>query len=183
MVSRYSTFQIALEHRLTDKISLQYDFGPVIRVVDFDRTESDKRGFKAKIQLRRYYPQTIGHWRFFIAPEVSYNKVNFNRGETYLVQQGNDLDYYQYFMFKRKYREVAVGMNLGALFTAYRFCIDFQLGFAGRFIQYNNVDLSNEPTYTKMKNKTEGNSIFAPVLTTRNMLAPTGCIRFGFVLK
>jgi len=181
LLGHFPTFQVALEHRPSQKFGMQYDFGPVINFNEVSiRTDTDKRGFKAKFQVRRYWPAASRHWKFFAGPEVYYNKVNFKMGETYLVHDESGLDYYQYIQYDRKYREGGFSLNAGAVFSTYRFSIDFQIGVAQRFVHYNSI---NRPTDTKYQLIPEKDHFpLNPIRQSQNLISPTGCVRFCFII-
>jgi hypothetical protein len=181
LLAHFPTLQVALEHRLSQKIAVQYDFGPVINFNGLAiRTDNDKHGFKAKFQVRRYWPAASRHWKFFTAPEVYYNKVNFKMGETYLVHDESGLDYYQYIQYDRRYREGGFSLNGGAVFSTYRFSIDFQVGLAQRFVRYNSLERPNSTKYQLIPEK--DHFPLNPIRQSQNLLSPTACIRFCFIL-
>ena len=180
LFSHFSTFQIALEHKLTRNVSLQYDFGPVLNVGGLlSNVDSHKHGYRAKFQIRRYFESSSPHWKFFVAPEVGYNTVNYKSYRAYYVQSGDNLDYYQFVQTPATYREKNIVFYGGARFSAYRFCVEFQVGAAERFIKIHND--SPGPNYTLSASHEKDILLFDN--KSRNVLLPTAVIRVCYIIR
>lgn len=182
LYSRFPTFQLALEHRINDTYSIQYDFGPCIHNNEIDKTETHKRGFKSKLQVRRYLSSDNRHWKFFVAPEIYYNQVDFRTGETYRITAQNNIEYYKYIQFNRRYEEQGVALNFGTAFIARQVFIDFQIGIAARHVYYSKGDRPESGKYESVTIN-EKNTIILPYELNTSLFRPTGCVRIGFIIK
>jgi hypothetical protein len=176
----FPSLNLALEYRLSQKFSTQLSGGPVLKNDGrHSNTDMNMKGYKVKFQVRRYFPSSSTRWWFFASPELSYNSVRYKDGRTYIVHQENLLDYYEYIESPRTYRETNVTFNGGAIYSKSRFHIDFQIGIAGRFIQYNKV-----PVKPDNYELTELNNAEVPFYKdeSRNIISPSANIRLGFIL-
>jgi hypothetical protein len=181
LLSHFPTAQLGFEQRFTEKISLQCDLGAVINYDNFlQKRDVDMHGYKTKIQLRRYIPTHSVNWRFFCGPELWYNHVDYNATRTYQVHDESQLDYLQYLKSPAHYREKSIAINMGAVFTSGRFTIDFQGGFAARFIR--NQIMSPGSRYQIQSSNKENPDILHEA-TSLNTILPTFDIRIGYIIK
>jgi hypothetical protein len=190
LINHYPTLQVALEHRIgkNKNMALQYDFGPVVNLGPFNMDDRDsfaKKGYKTKIELRRYLTSVNHLWLPYVSAELYYNHVDYKKSETFGVNcVGGGCDFYRLMTYKMEYREQGASFKGGVVFRVYRFCIDFQAGFSARFIQYTPVNKPNLPTQSFGMN---GEDMFLPdfsvVEQSRNILSPMACIRLGFIIK
>lgn len=140
----YPTLQIALEHKVYKDISLQYDYGYVLNYKDNASDEySDKRGYKAKIELRYYAWRFSDHIQSYVATEAFQNHVDFNRKSVFGIDcPTGDCDYFEYKTFTVQYRENGFAVKYGFLFyldQAKHLFIDINGGLTTRNIHYTHV--------------------------------------------
>lgn len=187
MLNFYPTIQVAVEQRLTDNLALQADGGVVIP--GFFQTETasafDKKGFKAKLDLRYYIQPNSKYWRFYVAPEAYLNFVNYKKEERFGINcEEGECDYFQDITYGMQYREPGVNLKTGAVFHVYRFSIDFQAGFGVRFINYT---ATNKPSGDMYSAWNESDNVFFfnfdPKEKDNTAMSPIVCIRFGYILK
>jgi hypothetical protein len=176
----YPTFQFAIEHRFAKNFSLQYDFGPVINVGGFDmNSDRDKHGFKARLQGRRYFAMPSNHWELFMGPELHYNNISYQMGETYIVHPSSGIEYYEFLVQNRKFTDKGFDFNVGTIFKVYRFIIDFQVGISARSIKYSAPRVVPDSQTYEYESK---HSIIEPIRDNRNLISPTGCVRFCYII-
>ncbi|HTJ52030.1 MAG TPA: hypothetical protein VL443_21360 [Cyclobacteriaceae bacterium] len=181
LLGHFPTAQLGLEQRLTDKIALQCDFGVAINYDNsFQKRDVDMHGYKAKIELRRYIPTQSSNWRFFVAPELWYNHIDYKATRTYQVHDESQLNYLQYLKSPAHYRERSIALNMGAVFTSGRFVIDFQGGVATRFIR--NKIVSPGSGYEVQSSDKNNLDIFHEAKSL-NTILPTFDIRVGYIIK
>jgi hypothetical protein len=193
VINHYPTIQLALEQRINKKISFQYDFGfviPVTRTSNRDNsTASRMRGYKAKFEIRHYLLDPDNHlWLPYVGVEYFYNRVNYNKSEAMGMNCADGTcDYYQFVTYGMKYREQGVNLKGGVVFRVHRFCLDFQIGVAGRFINYSD---SNKPSPGILLNDeddeinfTPFGSVFKTIEEDRTVISPTACIRVGYIIR
>ncbi len=180
LFSHFSSVQLALEHKLTSNVSVQYDFGPVLNVGGILSTvDSHKHGYRAKFQVRRYFESGSRHWKYFVAPEVGYNSVNYRAYRAYYVDAENQFDYYQFIETPSTYREKSMALYGGARFNVYRFCVEFQAGLAERFIKFHNDSPGSNYTLSTLHEK----DIVLFDNKSRNVLLPTAAIRVCYIIR
>jgi len=181
LLAHFPTAQLGLEQRITEKIALQYDFGMAINYDNsFQKRDVDMQGYKAKIQVRRYIPTQAVNWRFFVAPELWYNHVDYKAGRTYQVHDESQLYYLQYLKSPAHYREKSVAINIGTVFTSGRFVIDFQGGVAARFIRNQIV---SPGSYYEVQSSSKDNPDIFHEAKSMNTILPTFDIRVGYIIK
>jgi hypothetical protein len=188
LINQYPTFQIAVEQRITDKISFQYDFGTVLSTNDFNNENKNKRGFKAKFEIRHYAASTR-FWRFYYGPEFYYNRVNYDKAETFRVNAGDDETevYFRHMKYGMQYREPGITLKAGAVFSVYRFCIDFNVGISGRFINYKSVNEPKPPTYQSTNDDDDSHfgpfNYFRALEQDRTVVYPAVGVRIGYIIR
>ena len=135
----FPSAQISLEHKLFNKINVQYEVG---FVGDYDtRTErySDKRGYRGALELRYYLPSPR-MIPLYVSAEYYYNNIRFDRTELIGFSCiGSACDYYQYASYRVRYKEQGPGMKFGILLYPgwrhnHRFFFDINVGFSHRNI-------------------------------------------------
>ena len=182
LIDHFPTFQIAVEQKIIKNISLQYDFGPVLSMTGFfSDFDTNKRGYKSKIQVRRYFSFPTQRWRVYVAPEIGYNYIDFTRGKTYLVEGIDDLSYYQYIESQTKYRETNLGLIGGARYTTYRFCIDFQIGVVGRFMKFTAPMIPGTHYHLESPDNNIRFEYYSD--KSRNEIRPSVAVRFGYIIR
>jgi hypothetical protein len=187
LIGHYPTFQIALEQRLSDKLSVQYDLGPIISFNSFPGGENSfrKRGFKAKLELRHYTKWVSSkYWRLYYGGELYYNRVDYKKRKTFGVDcEDGECDYFRRFNYDMYYREPGINVKAGALFHVYRFCIDFNMGWAARFIGYEERNKPKGDGFREEEGGGVGFLNFSPKEQSRTDFLPTACIRVGYTIK
>lgn len=181
----YPTLQLAVEHRIADQFSLQWDAGYVVSVEDpVDQKDGfDKKGFKAKLDIRYY--ETFGRSAVFFAPEFFYNYVDFKKTGTFGIgcddPQGG-CDYFRYYTYPVRYREPGLAMKVGLFHRFGRhFCIEYHLGVAQRFIRYKAVGV---PAKTSYEDEYEDDPFdLIPSHRSANRLSPTTAFRVGYIFR
>jgi hypothetical protein len=193
LVNHYPTIQLALEQRINKNISFQYDFGSIIPVTRTQNSDnsviSRMRGYKAKFEIRHYLQAPDDHlWLPYVGVEYFYNRVNYYKSEAMGMNCADGwCDYYQFVSYGMKYREQGFNLKGGVVFRVHRFCADFQVGIAGRFINYDNI---NKPVASASSSGDDDQIYFNPfgplfktIEEDRTVLSPTACIRVGYVIK
>lgn len=138
----FSSWQFALEHKLTKRINIQYDAGWVTDFRSNDLQYQDSHGLRAAVELR-YFLRSPRMVPMYVAAEYYYHDIRFDRTETIGVNCiGSDCDYYQYATYTVKNREQGPTFKFGLmLFPAWHrnrsFFFDFNAGFAYRSIDYS----------------------------------------------
>lgn len=137
----FPSWQFALEHRLTNRMNIQYDAGWIADFRSFDLQYQNPHGFRGSVELKYFLPVTR-MIPMYVAAEYYYHDIRFDRTETVGINCiDNDCDYYQYVSYPVKSREQGPSFKFGLLlFPAWHvnrsLFFDFNGGFAFRFIDY-----------------------------------------------
>jgi hypothetical protein len=166
MLYFYPSFQVALEHKLTRQINLQYDLGWILNYPSSGTEDySNKAGYRAIAELRYYLPSPA-KIPFYIAGEYYYSRVTFNRSEVigYDCVSGN-CDYFQYATYEVVHHNQGVGIKYGLLlFPGWSrnrsFFFDVNVGAAYRSIFYADVGKPASQGVQSFSNNHD--NIFAP---------------------
>jgi hypothetical protein len=184
LVGNYPTFQLAVEHRIADRLALQWDAGYVVNTSSVESKEGfDKKGFKAKLDVRYYFP--FGRSALFIAPEVYYNYVDFKSSGTF----GVDCDdpeggcyYYRYYTYSVHYREPGLNFKSGLIHRfGKHFCIEYHLGVSLRFIRYKTPDKPPGKSYEERYERSFPD--FSLSKESLNTLFPSTGFRLGYIFR
>lgn len=185
MLGYYPTFQLAVEHRIADRFSLQWDAGYVISNGDPVEPKNgyDKKGFKAKLDVRYY--ETFGSNAVFFASEFFYNYVDFRKSGTFGVDCDDPLGqcaYYRYYTYPVRYREPGLALKAGLFHRFGRhFCIEYHLGIAHRFIRYRTSGVPQQASY---EDRYESSPLdFVPVHKSANKMSLTTAFRVGYIFR
>jgi hypothetical protein len=126
----YPSLQFAYEYKISDKFSMQTDLGYVFNNGNFNDRFLNKRGIKARQEIRLYYDlYHKSDQAYYFSLELYFNGVNFNRKE--LRTECFDLDCMQ--LFNRQYNYVVKFRENG---------ISFKNGFIKYFTEQIFVDMS-----------------------------------------
>ena len=180
----YPSFQVAVEHKLTQHINLQYDLGWILNYPSANAEEfSNKAGYRGMAELRYYFPSPP-KIPFYLAGEYYYSRVTFNRSEVigYDCDSG-DCDYFQYTTYKVVHHNQGAGMKFGLLlFPGWNknrsFFFDLNAGVAYRSIIYTDVGKSNAPQSRSFNNNSD--DIFAPTESDHGEFRLIVGIRLGY---
>ncbi|HEY5750824.1 MAG TPA: hypothetical protein VIU12_32395 [Chryseolinea sp.] len=180
----YPSFQVAVEHKLTQHINLQYDFGWILHYPSSNTEEfSNKSGYRGIAELRYYLPSPP-KIPFYLAGEYYYSRVAFDRSEVigYDCASGN-CDYFQYTTYKVVHHNQGVGMKFGLLlFPGWNknrsFFFDVNGGVAYRSILYTDVGKPNTPQAQSFSNHSE--DLFAPTERDHGEFRLIVGIRLGY---
>jgi hypothetical protein len=179
LVNFYPTVQVAYEHRIEENVSVQFDVGYVVRNEGWvDPEFRDKRGFKVKVESRFYFsPNPSGTRASYIAPEIYFNAVDFDRTDSRV--ECYDLDcqitYTRTYYYKVRYREPGFGCKVGFVRYFGDFIIDLNAGLAIRFVDYK------KPLLPREFNQPE-EGVFFDIPNERKRIGRTPLlgIRFGY---
>ncbi len=175
----FPSVQLSLEQQVVKDYSVQLTAGPIINSPGtYSSTDMEMRGYKAKIQVRKYFLGASPFWKYFVGPELGRNRANYLEGNTYLVKLPSLLDYYEYRELRRNYKETNVMLTGGAFFSTYRFCIEFQAGLGVRFIDFNPTPILPENYEPISANK---DRLFSNT-NSRNVINPSAAVLVGFIL-
>jgi hypothetical protein len=184
LVGYYPTVQLAVEHRIADRLSLQWDAGYVVNTSSVESKDGfDKKGFKAKVDVRYYFP--FGRSAVLLAPELYYNYVDYKSSGTYGIdcdEPGGECYYYRYYTYPVRYREPGLNFK-GGLFHRFgkHFCIEYHVGLALRFIRYKTPGKPAAASYEEQYEN--GLFDFAADQKSLNTLFPSTGFRLGYIFK
>ncbi len=143
LVGFYPTIQIAYEHRLKERFSLQADMGLVLKRwlgQDFENTEfENKRGVKLKLEARFYLKrQRLSNAFDYLSVEPYWNRVNFDRSETLIecFDANCQSQFRRTYQYEMKYREPGLSGKYGIVLRFNNFIADFNGGISVRFVNY-----------------------------------------------
>lgn len=181
----YPSFQVALEHKLTQHINLQYDLGWILNYPSSNTEEfGNKSGYRGMAELRYYFPSPP-KIPFYVAGEYYYSRVTFDRSEVigYDCESGA-CDYFQYTTYKVVHHHQGVGMKFGLLlFPGWNknrsLFFDLNGGVAYRSILYTNVGKPNAPDSQSFNNNNH-DDIFAPTERDHGEFRLIVGIRLGY---
>ena len=145
LINIYPCFLLGYERQVATNKSIQLDVGPVFQYESFSTRFIDKRGIKAKAELKLFlHKKNFKGWDHFIAIETYWNRVNFDR----ITTQTECFDLSCQNMFSRtysytiKHSEVGLALKYGfAFFSRKSFVQDFTLGVTLRIIDYKKPSL------------------------------------------
>lgn len=149
LIDPLQTIQLALEHPLGRRISLQHEGGYVIGYDDFNIFSGDDpytrvRGFRLRNELR-IYMSALSENRldgFYFAPEFLYNFVRFDKTSSIGRDcNGNwNCQYYQYMSYRAQKQVFALHFKIGyqEIFLE-RVVFDIYGGYGWRHIKELNV--------------------------------------------
>ncbi|AYB33957.1 hypothetical protein [Chryseolinea soli] len=180
----YPSFQVALEHKLTQHINLQYDLGWILNYPASGTEEfSNKSGYRGIAELRYYLPSPP-KIPFYLAGEYYYSRVTFDRSEVigYDCVSGN-CDYFQYATYKVVHHNQGAGMKFGLLlFPGWNknrsFFFDINVGMAYRSILYTDIGKPIAPGSESFDNHSD--DIFAPTERDHGEFRLVVGVRLGY---
>jgi hypothetical protein len=180
MLNYYPSMQLAFEHRLGRQTSLQWEGGYVFPISSEETSDAyNKRGFKAKLDFRYYW--LFGKLNAFIAPELYYNSVNYNKNGTFGIDCSNGCDYYRYAKYETQYREKGINLKVGMLHRFGRISFEYFAGISQRFIEYKSVNKPEGGESPQLEDSYD--SPFRPKELTRNFIQPTTSLRIGYIFE
>jgi hypothetical protein len=180
----YPSIQIAVEHKVINNITLQYDLGvvfdpPLASNEDYMR----QRGFRGIAELRYYIPSPP-KIPFYVAAEYSYSDIRFNRSNVIGYDcGGDDCLYYEYVTYGVRHKNQGVGLKYGILlFPGWHrnrsFFFDCNVGIAYRSLSYNSLNRPQGENIRSFKN--DDFIIFRPSEKNRREFRPTVGVRIGY---
>jgi len=180
----YPSFQVALEHKLTQHVNLQYDLGWILNYPSSDdESFRNKAGFRGIVEARYYLPSPR-KIPFYLAAEYYYSRVTFERSEVigYGCESG-DCDYFQYTTYQVIHHNQGAGMKFGLLlFPGWNrnksFFFDINVGAAYRDITYSQPNLLTVPFSRSFGN--DSNDVFAPSEKNHGEMRPVVGVRLGY---
>jgi hypothetical protein len=178
-VAHFPSVQIAFEHRVFEKLGLQYDFGPILNLpVLLSKVDYNKHGFRSKFQIR-YYVYEKRHWKVFVATEAGYNQATYKGYRTYYVNPSTGYNYYQFVATPSTYKEKNLALLVGFRFGTYRFGIEPQIGAIGRDVKFHND--SPGSYYSLSENNEKDDNAFNH--SSRRAIEPTVSMRFCYIMR
>jgi hypothetical protein len=177
LIGFYRTLQVAYEHRLDDQVTGQADIGWVFDDNLESRNFANKRGFKAKLELRYYFEQNPARRNTYYASLEGYlNYVNFDRegSREECFDISCEHTFIRNFKYKRMYREKGFVYKFGKIKYYKYFFLDMNVGIRLRFVRYFNEDGIEE----------RGGDFFQiPNENDRIRPSPNFGFRFGYLIK
>lgn len=183
----YPTIQVAYEHKVGMRSTIQLDAGCVLNDRNSDsRKFHRKRGVKLKTEWRYYYGERAArNVLFYGAIESYYNIINFNRTKSVIECFDEDCTQQyerRYPAYKVKYREPGLNLKWGFVKYYSKLLFDINLGISYRYVVYK------QPRYIPDTNvllfvDDEGPLFDIPNEKTRLGVSPVLGIRFGYRIK
>lgn len=143
LVNFYPTVELSYEHRIKPSATLQLELGYVLDYsTNTSERYSDKRGIKAKLEVRKYFALANKRRRkgFYWAAETYVNIINFDRERT--QEECFDLEcnhvYFRRYENKARYREQGLSLKIGSIrYFDSRIFIDLNTGVTLRNVDYH----------------------------------------------
>lgn len=187
----HPSVQFSIEHRLTQKITVQYDLGSIVDLGTWDNDTNDdfnrRRGFRAIGEIRYYLPSPR-KIPLYLAAEYYHSEVQFDRSNVvgYDYEWGECL-YYEYVTHKVKHRNQGIGVKYGiVLFPGWngnrKFFFDVNAGAALRYIKYDYTTLPVGDDVMLFKDRDDKN-IFRPAEKNGWYPRPVVGLRMGYVIR
>ncbi len=142
LINFYPTLEFSYEKKLTKVFTAQVEYGYILDYPgNNDESYKDKRGYKMKVELRRYFaPVVYRNLVFYGAAEFYWNDVDFDRLFSQQECFGLDCDHaiIRYSYYPVRYNEQGFSLKFGLVkyfFT--NFFMDVNSGWSMRFIDYD----------------------------------------------
>jgi hypothetical protein len=183
-VSFYPTIQVAYEHKLRERFTLQFEVGYVLTdwAFDFFLTEKyrNKQGAKVKLAGKYFHsPVIYSRSARYFSVEPYWNHVDFDRVDhtTECLDRDCNSSYTRRREYEISYREKGLSLKYGLMTRAGKLVMDLNVGLSFRFINYLKPE---ELTPGSAGDFFEGSSFGLPNESNRFGLSPTGGIRVGY---
>jgi hypothetical protein len=175
LVNFYPTVQLAYELRIGREWSLQFDGGVVIDNGNEDENFQDKRGYKLKLEPRRYFAFVKGGLALYSSIELYLNNVDFDRSsdEVQCFDPECKSRYRRTYFYTMNYREYGTAFKIGMVKHFGSFLFDVSSGFGVRLIDYS------APKYVDFT-KIAAKWYEAPIIRDRTALTPIINFRLGY---
>lgn len=181
LINFYPTIQVSYETRLYDSFTLQVEGGYVLprSFEEADPFFFNKRGYKAKVEVRRYFWGGKRGWIFYGAPELYVNRVDFDREttRTECFDQQCQSIFTRNYNYEVFYREKGIALKAGFVKYFSRFLLDVNTGWMVRVIRYDD----------DLKNKSGVDEYYAwfnvPNEKSRTAVSPVLGIRIGYRIR
>jgi hypothetical protein len=181
----YPSIQIGLEHKLFDRVNLQYDLGLVFHPpLSSNKSYENRRGFRGIGELRYYVPSPP-KIPFYLAGEFYYSKIQFDRSNVIGYDCSGDCLYYEYITYRMDHRQQGVGLKYGLLlFPGWNrnrsFFFDINAGVSYRSVRYSEPGKPTAPNITFFENDEDDDNLFSPDEHDRTEFRPMIGIRIGY---
>ncbi|HEY0744331.1 MAG TPA: hypothetical protein VGD40_22845 [Chryseosolibacter sp.] len=143
LINFYPTIQMSFEQKVASHVTMQVEGGYVLNYNnDLDGDYFNKRGGKAKLEGRYYFfGRTDKQKMYYVAGEVYYNFVNFNRNAT--QRECFDIECEHEFIRtitgKMAYREKGFTIKAGLFKYFGKFFFDLSSGWTIRAVNYQEL--------------------------------------------
>lgn len=185
LINFYPTLEFSYEKKITSTFTAQAEYGHVINYNNNDESYRDKRGYKMKLEVRKYFaPVVYRRLIFYGAAEYYKNDIVFDRRFAARECFGNDCEHsiirYQYYPVQ--YNEQGFSIKFGLIkYFLSNFFLDVNSGWAIRFVDY---DETMPNSILAFPEGDEGVFIFnIPYEEDRVVPGPVLGIRIGYRLR
>jgi hypothetical protein len=151
LINFYPTLEFSYEKKITHTFTAQAEYGHVINYSNQDESYRNKRGYKMKLEVRKYFAPVV-HRRllFYGAAEYYKNDITFDRQFTTRECFGNDCEHsiirYQYYPVQ--YIEQGFSVKFGLIKYFFSdFFLDINSGWTIRFVDYDEVIPKGIPAF------------------------------------
>ena len=175
----YPTVQLAYELRINREWSMQFDGGVVVDIGYEDVDFQNKRGYKVKLEPRRYFAfSRKGGLGFYSSVELYLNNVDFDRSsdEVQCFDPECTSRYRRTYFYTINYREYGSAFKIGMVKHFGSFLFDVSSGFGVRLIFYS------APNYVDLRYHSS-HWYEAPIVRSRTALTPIVNFRLGYSFR
>lgn len=149
LVNYHPTIEFSYEHRIARRWTLQGEYGKIVNIPNSqpenriqDAWDSDRKGYKAKLEARYYvYATRGGRFTWYAAGELYYNKINYQKQmvthEYY--DETRDAIYEKTHRQRVYHEEKGINGKFGFLWHMGPVLVDVNAGLGARFIHYSNL--------------------------------------------
>jgi hypothetical protein len=141
LINFYPTLEFSYEQRITRTFTAQVEYGYVLDYNQDDESYRDKRGYKMKLEVRKYFaPVIYRRLIFYGAAEYYWNNIDFDRRYSQQECFGTDCEHtivrYQYYPVQYNEQGFSVKFGLMKYFFSH-FFMDVNSGWTIRFVDYD----------------------------------------------
>ncbi|HMQ00291.1 MAG TPA: hypothetical protein PKC24_10965 [Cyclobacteriaceae bacterium] len=145
LINFYPSIQLSSEYQVSPKTTLQTGLGYVFDNSFGDERFQNKRGIKARQEIRRYYDlYHKSDQAYYFSLELYLNAVNFNRSEwrTECFDLDCNILFNRRYNYVVRYREHGLSIRNGFIkYLSANIFIDLAFGATLRFIDYRKPNL------------------------------------------
>lgn len=142
LLNFYPTLEFSYEKKITRTFTAQAEYGYVLSY-NQDESYHDKRGYKLKLEVRKYFaPVVYRSLIFYGAAEYYRNNIDFNRLFSEQACFGTDCEhtFIRHRYYPVQYNEQGFSVKFGVVkyfFT--NFFMDVNSGWTMRFVDYDEI--------------------------------------------